>query len=341
MDEFSTSFEMESLEAFLSRVAESLGGELRTEKLRGLLREILEAPLNSERTEEFRVDVGGEIKLHYFIDDVDVIDLYVFGPPEVATLLNQILNEMDEVEEEEEQASPIGSVAMSDEEKRRHNEAWAKGVAENHRVAEPILAELRAAGVLDLWGQEATNIQGIDAGEYPQAVSILLRRLQSVENLNIKLAIASVLATNKVKTIEPNIGSILLTGYRELSHQPKNYQESFAQYVSAVADDQLFDEIAPLLRETTTIGRWGFISALPKMRKHRQESIAILLDLVREPAGIDSISAVEMLGNMKVVEAIPYIQPFLTHPDSWYRTQAKSALSKLERASLNISKCET
>lgn len=328
MEEFSTSFDMDTLERFLGQAAEQLGGELRTEKLQKLLRKIPEAPVDSEHTVTFRTNAGDEIRIEYFIDDVDVIDLYVFGPAEVKDTLQQIYAVIEEAEEE----TTEDEVEFTEEEWHRWRERRAAAIADNKRAVKPIISELRALGVRSIYNKELTNLEGASVRDYPQAVPVLLGWLTRLDNLDIKLSVAIALNDKIVKKLEPNIPYIMLREYHRLPLERDIYRDNFSTKVSFHADDRLFDEIAVLLRDSSTVGRDGFVYAMPKMRKRRPDAIALLLELVQDDDEIVAITTAEMLGNMKVIEAIPLIQPFLSHKDSWYRTQAKGALSKLERA---------
>jgi len=67
------------------------------------------------------------------------------------------------------------------------------------------------------------------------------------------------------------------------------------------------------------------------MKTHRDHAIAALMDFLEDEDL--ATQAVIALGNLRVREARPRIEPFLKHPDSWVRKEAERALAKIQKAS--------
>jgi hypothetical protein len=81
-NEWSTSFDADDWRSFGRRLFRRLGGELAGPLGKALLEEIASAPLNLEESVAVTTDIG-LIEVRWFIDDVDTVDIYLFGPPEL------------------------------------------------------------------------------------------------------------------------------------------------------------------------------------------------------------------------------------------------------------------
>jgi hypothetical protein len=88
-NEWSTSFDGDDWLAFGRRLFRRLGGELAGPLGKALLVEIASAPLNLEESVAVATDVG-PIEVRWFIDDVDTVDIYFFGPAELPALVNAV-----------------------------------------------------------------------------------------------------------------------------------------------------------------------------------------------------------------------------------------------------------
>jgi hypothetical protein len=85
--EWSTSFDADDWRSFGSRLFRRLGGELAGPVGKPLIEEIASAPVNLEESVAVTTEIG-VIEVRWFIDDVDTVDIYLFGPAELPPLLD-------------------------------------------------------------------------------------------------------------------------------------------------------------------------------------------------------------------------------------------------------------
>jgi hypothetical protein len=86
-NEWSTSFDADDWRAFGRRLFRRLGGELGGPVGKALLEEIASAPLNLEESVAVATEIG-QVEVRWFIDDIDTVDIYFFGPVELPALIN-------------------------------------------------------------------------------------------------------------------------------------------------------------------------------------------------------------------------------------------------------------
>jgi hypothetical protein len=86
-NEWSTSFDADDWRSLGRRLFKRLGGELAGPLGKALLEEIASAPLNLEESVAVTTEIG-QIEVRWFIDDVDTVDIYLFGPPELPDLID-------------------------------------------------------------------------------------------------------------------------------------------------------------------------------------------------------------------------------------------------------------
>ena len=80
--EWSTSFDADEFSKFFGHLKRRLGGELSTPIGTGLRATIVTAPIDEEDSLVVDTELGA-VRIAWFIDDIEVVDLYVFGSPEV------------------------------------------------------------------------------------------------------------------------------------------------------------------------------------------------------------------------------------------------------------------
>jgi hypothetical protein len=86
-NEWSTSLDADDWRSFGRRLFRRLGGELAGPLGKALLEEIASAPLNLEESVAVTTDIG-LIEVRWFIDDIDTVDIYLFGPPELPAVID-------------------------------------------------------------------------------------------------------------------------------------------------------------------------------------------------------------------------------------------------------------
>jgi len=85
--EWSTSLDAGDWRSFGRRLFRRLGGELAGPLGGALLEEIASAPLDLEESIVLAADMG-PVEVRWFVDDLDTVDIYLFGPPELSGVVN-------------------------------------------------------------------------------------------------------------------------------------------------------------------------------------------------------------------------------------------------------------
>lgn len=101
---------------------------------------------------------------------------------------------------------------------------------------------------------------------------------------------------------------------------------AIANALETVADDSVFDEVAAFATDRSYgASRKMLVLSLGNMKDPR--AVEVLVDLLsdKEVAG----HAVMALGKLKAKSAKPKLEPFLQHPRSWVRNEAKKALARI------------
>jgi hypothetical protein len=83
-EEFSTNLDAADFRRFFQALARRVGGDLAGKLGTALLAEIASAPVNTDRSYMLQVATDGQdelIEFEYFIDDIDEVDVYLFGSP--------------------------------------------------------------------------------------------------------------------------------------------------------------------------------------------------------------------------------------------------------------------
>lgn len=86
---WSTSFDADDWRSFGRHLFRRLGGELETPIGNALVEEIATAPHNHEESVVLTTGIG-PVEVRWFIDDVDTVDIYLFGPAELQTLADAV-----------------------------------------------------------------------------------------------------------------------------------------------------------------------------------------------------------------------------------------------------------
>jgi hypothetical protein len=80
--EWSTSLDADDWRSFAKRLFRRLGGDLAGPIGKALITEIEAAPLNHEESVVLATEIG-PVEVRWFIDDVDTVDIYFFGPADL------------------------------------------------------------------------------------------------------------------------------------------------------------------------------------------------------------------------------------------------------------------
>jgi hypothetical protein len=87
--EWSTSLDADDWRSFAPRLFRTLGGELAGPIGRALIGEIASAPLNAEESLVLS-SLAGPVEVRWFIDDIDTVDIYFFGSPELQAMVEGV-----------------------------------------------------------------------------------------------------------------------------------------------------------------------------------------------------------------------------------------------------------
>ncbi len=189
-------------------------------------------------------------------------------------------------------------------------------------AAAPMLMELAEAGfsVESLDDFVNSNL------DYREAIPILLRWLPLIQDRYVR---ESIVRSLTIKAARPAAAPALVQEFQR--EQPSEFRWVVGNALSVVADDSVFDSIVELVRDKRHAkAREMLAPALANMKDPR--AIDVLIELLgdEEVAG-HALWAVRKLGK-KAARARPDIAPFLSHPKTWVRNEAKRALAKIDKA---------
>lgn len=197
------------------------------------------------------------------------------------------------------------------------------------RAAAPLLQELAQAGLrLEVVADLVKNELYRNKANYEIAMPILLRWLPHIEYRHLKEDIIRTLSVPWAKSAVP----VFLEQFQKL-HDPEGtgLKWVIGNALEVLADDNIFDELVEIVRDKQhRRAREMVVLALAKMKN--PQAVDVLIELLddEEVAG-NAVWALRKLG-AKAAKARPYIEPFLTHPETWIRNEAKRAIAKMDKA---------
>ena len=208
--------------------------------------------------------------------------------------------------------------------RRERNERERERRVESvRRAAAPVVADLRAAGFeVDAIGDLVKRGMRFEA-----AVPVLVRSLARIDDSEVKESIVRALT---VPWAKPQAAPALLEAF-PVADDPTGtgLRWAIANALTVVADDSVLPEVAELAQDRS-FGRAREMLplALANMRARRDDAIEVLGKLLddEEVAG----HAVIALGKLKAADQRAAIVPFLRHPKSWVREEAKQALARID-----------
>ena len=162
---------------------------------------------------------------------------------------------------------------------------------------------------------------------YRSAVPVLLDWLTKMEHPRVREAIVRALS---VPWAKPLAALPLIEEFkRTSSFSDPGYGWVVGNALSIVADDSVFEELASLTRDKKHGGSREMLAvALGNMKDPRAE------DLLMELLDDEDIAGHALMGlrKLKAVKARSKIEPFLKHPRTWWRNEAKKALAAFDKA---------
>lgn len=198
----------------------------------------------------------------------------------------------------------------------------ARRVEQNRKDSAPIVRDLKKLGFDVEWVSDLFN----RAYWYESAIPILLDWLPRMSNEAVKEAIVRALT---VKWARPMAAQPLIEEFRR-TIPDKGLKWAIGNALETVGDDSVFDDIVVLARdERHGRSRSMLPMALGNMKGHREQAIAVLIDLLDDP--ITAGHAIIGLRRLGAVSSRPSVTPFLANPEPWIRNEAKKAIAKFDR----------
>jgi HEAT repeat protein len=191
-------------------------------------------------------------------------------------------------------------------------------------AAEPLLAELAEAGFAV---QTVGQLRRVGV-RYPAAVPVLARWMGRVDYLPLWEDIVRSLAVPWAVEAAPALLAEFRAGDPAQDPPDTSPRWVVGLALGAIADPSLADELIDLAADP----RWGaargpIVRELAKTGDPR--AAALLVTLLDDPAV--SVDAVVGLGNLADPATRSAVEPFLAHPDSYVRNEAKKAARKIDR----------
>ncbi len=198
-----------------------------------------------------------------------------------------------------------------------------KEIAENIRVARPIMEELRQLGfavesIADLYNLRL---------DYRAAIPVLLKWLPRIDNPDVKETIVRALT---VRWARPTAAGALVEEFRR-AHDPtgSGLRWAIGNALEVVADESVFEDLVEFVRDK----RYGPTREMVAMALGRMKDPRAV-DVLIEALGDEEIAghAIAGLARLKAERAAPHIEPFLHHPNARIRREAKGALARIAKA---------
>ncbi|CRK57064.1 hypothetical protein [Alloactinosynnema sp. L-07] len=200
----------------------------------------------------------------------------------------------------------------------RHREQVRQQRREEYAALErPWVDQLREAGydvdsVWDLFNKKL---------DYHAAIPMLMEWLPQVTDRRVKESLVRALS---VRWAKPQAAPLLISQFRDLDDDAQSgLRWAIGNALEVVADDSVCADLVELARDR----RYGkaremIVIALGKMKKTRP--VQVLIELLDDE--VVAGHAIVALRKLKAPEASEALEPFLNHPDTWIRNEAKKAL---------------
>ncbi len=200
-----------------------------------------------------------------------------------------------------------------------------EAIAATERALLPVRVELARSGIVfERW--DDLRDPKVDVRN---AVPILLEWLPLVVEPKAKVVIAYILIGRRPKGVPLDV--VVKEFERTPESAPRDLKWVLGYVIAQLADRRHTGEIVRLVENPEHgKGRETLLLALGRLRPPR--AFEILISFLDQPVLFNY--AIEGLGNLKDERARPYLEPFLSHQDSYTRQKAKAALAKLDRAAV-------
>ena len=191
----------------------------------------------------------------------------------------------------------------------------------NHRFALKMAVVKQKLVDRGLIANSINEVRTLDRVKYMAAIPILVKALQHTDDDREKEAIAALLVSPYATKAVPH----LLDEFAKLP-SGSLAKWKIADALSECASDRDFDALAILVSDQAQ-GKAREMLTLALARIPTASSINLLIRLLKDEQVCGH--AIMALGRLNAVEAIGAILPFLEHPKSWVRSEARKAVALL------------
>lgn len=167
----------------------------------------------------------------------------------------------------------------------------------------------------------------INGAYYPKtAIPILVDLLDVVTDPKTKEGMVRALS---IRDAKPFATARLIEEFRKttVSSDVSPLKWTIGNAIHVLADDTVYNEIRELTMNRDHAGdRKMIVLALGKMKNPDAVDVAISLLDDDDVAG----HALAALARLRAPRSRPFIEPFLNHPRTWWRNEAKKALKRID-----------
>jgi hypothetical protein len=198
-------------------------------------------------------------------------------------------------------------------------------IAKNREDSKPIIDDLAQIGIYVEWVSDLIyKYPSKYQTNHREIIPILLRWLPLIENPDIKGDIVGALSVPWAKGVAARP---LIEEFRK-AQEGRSLKWAIGNALSVVADKSVFDELVELVRDKRH-GKAREMLPLALVKTKDPRVVSILIELLddEEIAG----HAVSALRRLAPPEARTAIEPFISHPKTWIRNEAKRALAKIDK----------
>ncbi len=217
-------------------------------------------------------------------------------------------------------------------------------VREAHIATQPVVEDYQKHGFEIINLSEICHLRQYFDNQ--QSFELVLKWLPRVKNTIAKDVIMDIMYTN-IHTAENLDRVVPLIVHEWMNVQPKKnlLRQVIANIFMKFPSEKYYDLVLSLARNDAGLDmdesdmwfdRGLLIDALTKLKTHPHVFEDIMF-LYASNKRFEN-SAIEGFGNLRDPRALPFLQPFLTHKDSWKRNLAKKAVSKIENAQKKLKK---
>jgi HEAT repeat protein len=187
-------------------------------------------------------------------------------------------------------------------------------------AAAPLMAELARAGF------EVNSLAMLATSDaYKDAVPILAKWLVKASNPQLKEAIGRALSVPWARSA----AGVLVAEFRKAPESANGgLKWAIGSALEVLASEELLEDLIELVQDK----RHGTARQMPAIglgKTKNPRAIPVLISLLED----DEVAghAVMGLGKLKAIEALPFLERFVSHPKVWIRREAAKAIRKIKQ----------